>query len=174
MTATRPRRRTMFEGAWIGHLAEMRKSPAWRVLSLSARRVLDRLEIENAEHGGAENGRLIVTFNQFVEFGVDRHAIAPAIRELVALGFVEVTEQGSGGNREFHRPSRYRLTHLRTKDREKPPHEWRRVKTDAQAAELARNARAERPLVHRKQKSDVGKHTVPVWKARTGKAGIPV
>ena len=34
----------------------MMASPAFRVLSLSARRVLDRLEIELAHHGGQDNG----------------------------------------------------------------------------------------------------------------------
>jgi hypothetical protein len=43
-----------------------------------------------------DNG-LPVTFNDFQRYGIDRHFIAPVIRELVALGFVEVTEQGRAG-----------------------------------------------------------------------------
>jgi hypothetical protein len=46
---------------------EMLESPAHRVLSLSARRVIDRIEIELAHHGGMDNGKLPVTFEQFAE-----------------------------------------------------------------------------------------------------------
>ena len=116
----RPKRRSRIEGNWVGHKIEVIASPAWRILSLSARRVLDRLEIEHADHGGAENGRLIVTFNQFVEFGIDRHAIGSAIRELEALKLVEVTERGSGGTSEHRRPSRYRVAYLNVHHRDKP------------------------------------------------------
>ena len=50
------------------------------VLSKSGRRVLDRLEIEMADDGGADNGNLIVTYEDFSAFGIDGHSIAPAIR----------------------------------------------------------------------------------------------
>jgi hypothetical protein len=64
----------------------MLESPTFRELSLSARRVLDRLEIELAHHGGMDKGRLPVTYDDFQRYGIDRHAIAPAIRELIAPG----------------------------------------------------------------------------------------
>lgn len=53
-------------GQFIPHRVEMLESPAWRALSFVARRILDRLEIEHAGHGGAENGRLICTYDDFV------------------------------------------------------------------------------------------------------------
>jgi hypothetical protein len=70
-------------GAFAWRLIEMLESPAHRTLSLSARKILDRLEIELYRHGGKpeENGRLPCTFDHFVEFGIHRHAIGPAIRE---------------------------------------------------------------------------------------------
>ena len=86
------KRRTQIAGQFAAHRIDMLRSPAWRVLSLSARRVLDRLEIEHADHGGAENGRLPVTYEDFHQYGIHRHAIGPAIREVVALGFAEITE----------------------------------------------------------------------------------
>jgi hypothetical protein len=49
--------------------------------------------------------------DHFVEFGIERHAIAPAIRELVALGFVEVTRQGCAGNAGCRQPTLFRLTY---------------------------------------------------------------
>ena len=55
----------------------MLESPAFRVLSLSARRVLDRIEIELAHHGGQDNGRLPVTYEHFHDYGIHRHAIGP-------------------------------------------------------------------------------------------------
>ena len=64
----------------------MLESPTFRELSLSARRVLDRLEIELAHHGGMDNGRLPVTYDDFQRYGIDRNAIAPAILELIAPG----------------------------------------------------------------------------------------
>jgi hypothetical protein len=85
------RRRTQIAGQFAPRTIAMLRSPAWRVLSLSARRVLDRLEIELADHGGVDNGKLPVTYEDFVRYGIERHAIAPALRELVALGFIEVT-----------------------------------------------------------------------------------
>src|SRR5262245_52942341 len=102
-------RRTKIGGQFAPRLIEMLRSPAMCALSLSGRRVLDRIEIEMADHGGTENGNLPVTYGDFEAFGVHRHAVAPAIRECVALGFVEITARGRGGNAEFRTPSKYRL-----------------------------------------------------------------
>jgi hypothetical protein len=85
------RKNNAIDGQFSARTIEMLESPAWRVLSLSAHKVFDRICIELAHHGGNDNGRLPVTYGQFMEYGIDRHAIAPAIRELEALGFVEVT-----------------------------------------------------------------------------------
>jgi hypothetical protein len=92
--------RGSINGAFAWRLIEMLESPAYRVLSLSAHRAMARLEIELAHHGGKpeENGKLPCTYEHFAEFGLHRDAIAPAIRELVALGFVEITQRGSAGN----------------------------------------------------------------------------
>ncbi len=96
---------------FVARLVEMLDSPAWRTLSLSARRLLDRLDIENRRHGAKLNGKLIVTFEQFCNYGMDRHAVAPAIREAVSLGFLAVTRQGCAGNADQRQPSQYRLTY---------------------------------------------------------------
>jgi hypothetical protein len=72
----------------------MLESPAYRVLSLSGHRVLARLEIELGHHGGADNGRLPVTYADFQRYGIERKSIPPAIREVEALGFARVTERG--------------------------------------------------------------------------------
>jgi hypothetical protein len=108
------RRRTLIEGQWVAHRIDMVRSPAWRALSLSARRLLDRLEIQHAAHGGAENGKLPVTYDDFVRYGIHRHAVRPAIREAVALGFIKIRQNGRAGNADFRRPNIFELTYLRT------------------------------------------------------------
>ena len=119
---------------------DLLRSPAYRVLSLSGHRVLARIEIEFADHGGTDNGRLPVTYVDFEEFGIDRHAIGPAINECEALGLIEVTERGRSGNAEFRTPSLYRLTYRYT-DKAGPSDEWRRYDTIEQAKAVATVAR---------------------------------
>jgi hypothetical protein len=145
----------------------MLESPAFRALSLSARRILDLLEIElHAGHGGSsfENARgLPLTYDQIVRFGVDRHAIGPAIRELVALGFVEVIRKGCAGNAYERQSALYRLTYQFSGSNYALTDEWRRFKTteEVEVARKDREAKA-RPARVRKNKSPVGEsHTGP-------------
>lgn len=123
---------------------EMQESPAYRVLSLSARRVMDRLEIEFARHGlnPMENGRLPCTYDNFVEYGVDRHSIAPAIRELVALGFTQVTRKGSAGNEAHRQATLYLLTYRHAGSDARLEDGWKRIKTIEEAEAVAKAARA--------------------------------
>jgi hypothetical protein len=140
MTNHRPLRRNRIAGQFSARTIEMMEAPSWSVLSLAARLVLDRIEIEQAHHGGNDNGRLPVTFDQFVEFGVHRHSIGPALRELCALGYIEITERGRAGNGEWRRPNLFRLTY-REVGNAQPTHEWRRIKTEQDAKLTARKAR---------------------------------
>lgn len=144
------RRSNSINGQFAPRTIEMLRSPAYRVLSLSARRVLDRLEIELADHGGNDNGRLPVTYADFRFYGIDHQAIPPALREAVALGFTEVMVKGRAGNAEFRSPSLYRITY-RHVGRAPPTDEWRRIETTVQAQAIAQAAR--RAI----QKSTVGK-----------------
>jgi len=133
-------RKNKIAGQFSARTIEMLESPAFQILSLGAHRALARLEIEHAHHGGNDNGRLPVTFDQFVEFGIHRHAIAPALREISALGFVEITERGRAGNAEWRRPHKFRLTY-RQVDRAAPTDEWKRIKTKEEAETVAQEAR---------------------------------
>jgi hypothetical protein len=133
-------RHNKIAGQFVPRLIEMLESPAFRVLSVSAHRVLARIEIENGHHGGFENGRLPVTFQNFIDYGMDRDAIAPAIRECSALGFVEVTQQGRAGNAEFRQPNMFRLTYVITKEAA-ATNEWRQIETMEGAQALAIAAR---------------------------------
>jgi hypothetical protein len=81
------KRRNSINDQWSARRREMLESPAYRVLSQSAHRVLSRIELELCYHGGNDNGQLPVTFEDFVEYGIDRASVAPALREGEALGF---------------------------------------------------------------------------------------
>jgi len=150
-------------GQFAARLIEMMESPAYRVLSLSAHRVLSRIEIEWAHHGGQDNGQLPVTFDDFERYGVNRHAIGPALAELEALGFIVVTEKGKKAlAADYRRPNKFLLTSRPTHKGADPLHNWKRFKTmeEAQAkSEEARNLSGE------KKKEPVRKtHWKPVRK----------
>jgi hypothetical protein len=144
-------RRNRISGQFAAQLVEMLESPAYRVLSLSAHRVLDRIQIEFAHHGGTENGRLPVTYDQFCEYGLHRHAIAPALRELGALGFVEMTERGRHGNGEFRTPNKFRLT-FRPTSKAAETNEWRKFET-IEAAEFMAQAARKTPAEQRQRRT---------------------
>jgi hypothetical protein len=85
------KRRNAITGQWSARLIDMQRSCAWRLLSRAAHQCLSRIEIELADHGGNDIDELPVTFNDFEEYGVNRHAIGPALAELEALGFIDIT-----------------------------------------------------------------------------------
>jgi hypothetical protein len=134
------RRKNKISGQFSWRTIAMMESPAFQVLSLSGRRVLDRLEIEHAHHGGNDNGHLPVTYDQFIEYGIHRNAVCPAIREIEALGFVQITERGRAGNAEWRRPNKFRLTY-RQAGRAAITDEWRNIKTIEEAEVIAATAR---------------------------------
>ena len=176
------RRKNRIDGQWSPRLIEMLESPAYRVLSVSAHRVISRIEIEHASHGGSENGNLPVTKQNFMDYGMDHDAIAPAIREAEALGLIRM-KRGRGGNADYRQPNRFFLTFAHGRDsRAYPPtHEWRKIKTIEQAQAIADAARAAKdPLAVRFAATRKTKHRSgkpgpkPVRKTRTENATSPV
>jgi hypothetical protein len=139
-----PKRRNRISGQWSGRLIEKFESPAYRVLSRTAHMVISRIEIELGHHGGNDNGKLPVTTDDFVEYGMHRTSVAPGIREAEALGFIKVTERGRGGNREYRTPSLFFLTFAHGRDSKAIPrsHDWRRIQTLQEAERTSRDARA--------------------------------
>ncbi len=139
-------------GAFAPRLIELLRSPAHRVLSLAAHKVLARIEIELANHASSAvaareaNGRLPVTYDHFEEYGLHRRSIAPAIRELVALGFIEVPQRGCAGNASFKQLSMYRLTYRPAVGVPSDgSHEWRKIADLPTAEALAEQARKPDP-----------------------------
>lgn len=139
------RRKTSILGQFSAIPRAMLECPARRALSLAARRALDRIEIELMQHGGSDNGRLPVTHRQFEDWGVCRHTVASAIRELQALGFIEVTFRGYGGSAEMRAPSLYRLTFRPAWNANRQDgdgtHEYLKIETVEQAEAIAKAAR---------------------------------
>jgi hypothetical protein len=177
------RRNKMFSGQWSARPIDLLNSPAYRVLTRGAHMVMSRIEIELRNHGGRDNGKLPVTFENFVEYGMDRHAIAPAIRELEALGIIRVTERGRAGNAEFRTPNLFFLTFANARDGCAPPNDWQRIKTMEEAEQMARAARQSKfsvgktPTENRKskkQKSSGGKRTASVGETHTENDQVPV
>lgn len=135
-------RRNRIAGQFAARPIPMLESPPYRALSRGAHQVLSRIEIEHAHHGGTDNGVLPIAYDHFAEYGLHRHAIAPAIRELVALGFIEVMRRGCALNGDLRQASLYRLTYRHAKDAEGDgTHEWRKIATIEQAEALAKDAR---------------------------------
>jgi hypothetical protein len=88
------------------------KSEAWRNLSINARRVIYRLLIENTNHRAERNGKLRVSFDQFVDHGVGRRLIKPALDELVDSRLIVITKGPPRGT--LRAPNLYRITFLGT------------------------------------------------------------
>jgi hypothetical protein len=129
-------------GQFAARLIEMMESPAYRVLSLSAHRVLSRIEVEWAHHGGQDNGQLPVTFDDFVAYGLHRTAIGPALTELEALGFIVVTDQGKMAQAaDYRRPKKFLLTSRPVPKGADPLHNWKRITTMEEAQAIAESAR---------------------------------
>lgn len=154
----RKRGRTQIAGQFAPRLIEMIRSPAYRALSLSEHRILARLEIELADHGGTGNGKLPATYDDFQRYGVHRHAIAPALRALEALGFIRITERGRAGNGEWRKPHLFRLT-FRPTDYEDSTDDWRKIDTREQAEEVAVIARKNKTPVAVNANTSAGNRT---------------
>jgi hypothetical protein len=164
------RRRNQISEQFQWRKLRMLESPAFRVLNLTEHRVLARIEIELRHHGGHDNGKLPVTFADFEAYGVgNRRCAASAMRALCALGFLEITEAGRAGNREFRMPNRFRLTYQPV-DRAKETDEWARIQTLEQAEAIAKAARANKKPRRGKHFSSGGLRTFSVAESGTENA----
>jgi hypothetical protein len=115
----------------------MLDSVAYWALKPIERTVLSVIEIEHMRHGGVENGRLIVTRRQFEKRGIHKDAIAPSIRALKTLGFIEITEPGAAGIGDHAQAHRFRLTYVQPN----PTDEWRKFHDPAMTRAVAEMAR---------------------------------
>ena len=149
------------DGQFAPRTIEMLRSPAMAALSLTGRRILDRLEIELADHGGSENGSLPVTYDDFERFGIHRHQIKAGLAEVVVLGFVEITRQGRAGNAQYRLPTLYRLTYRHTATGN-PTNEWEHIANVEEAEAIAKTSRTRAHKHRRKKISSGGQRHVSV------------
>jgi hypothetical protein len=140
------KRRNAITGQWAARSIEMLESPAYRTLSLSAHRALARIEIELAHHGGNDNGKLPVTFDDFVQYGVRRHSIGPSLDELETLGFIKITQHGKmAKGAEYRRPNLFLLATRPELEGVGPERcGWRRFQTLEEAERALERVRARR------------------------------
>lgn len=150
------------QGGWMAITRELLECAAYRSLSVNGRKALDRLIIEHISHGRSENGKLIVTHDQFYAYGVTFSSIADALDELAYKGLVKMSK-GRAGNGTAH-PTIYTLTFDGTHDGAAATNEWRRF-TMAEArlwSEVVRKQLADaRSKLGRKKKSPLRDSVVP-------------
>jgi hypothetical protein len=118
-------RAAKISGQWIAHPIALIR--VLRDLSLTARRILDCLELEHCRHGGRENGKLICTYDDF-ECCVQRSRIREGLDELVAAGLIKIVRPGRRAYADLRVPSMYRLTYLTTFQDSKwveATHDWK-------------------------------------------------
>ena len=136
-------RRNTLSAFYSSRPVELLESPALRVLSRAAHLALIRIEVELRHHAGNRNGELIVTKQQFIEFGLHEQAIAPALRELQALHIIGI-KHGRGGNAEYRQPNRFLLNYLcgAVDAHDQITNGWKRFSTLEEAERIASAARA--------------------------------
>jgi hypothetical protein len=110
---------------FIWFTREMLESPAWRAMPPVARQIVDRIVIEHLHHAGNENGKLPVTYDDFARYGIRRMSIKFGISVAVALGWVDVVEQGHRGAADDRRAARYALTWLDRWDTTPRTNRWK-------------------------------------------------
>jgi hypothetical protein len=123
----------------------MLDSTAYWALKPIEVRILQVIEIEHLRHGGVENRRLIVTRRQFEKRGIHKDAIAPSIRALKALGFIDL-DRGAAGVGDQAQAHRFRLTYVQPN----PTDEWRKFHDPDMARAVAETARKSADIRARK------------------------
>lgn len=128
---SRKMKKTWLQGAqFVALRKDMLEHDAFQALDDNARRVLDRLILEFLRTGGQENGKLVVTWDQFQAHGCTRRLIRRSLRQLIAGGFVRTTVQG-GMDLGERVPSQYRLTFLPINKKSPPTDEWKGMSANA-------------------------------------------
>jgi hypothetical protein len=143
---------------WVWHPTELICSPSWKAMGINARRFIDFLEVEHRNHAGRENGNLMATYDQLVDFGLSRSEIRPAIDEVVFLGLVQVVFEG-GRWSETNQPSRYRLTFYARNDWSPATNEWK-GKTDEGIKKWKRKRAKERKVVAERKRLRKGQENL--------------
>ena len=135
-----PKRRNYFGERFSGRPLSLLESAAFSVLNLAEHKMLLRIEIEAGRHGGNDNGKWPVTFEQFEDYGIRRALIAGSRRALVALGLITFTPGFGAKAADQRRPNLFGLTY-RHVNSDPPVNTWRRIKDIDDAERIAADAR---------------------------------
>jgi len=138
------------QGGWVAISLNLLESAAYSSLSLNARKAWDRLLIEHMGHNRRHNGKLMVTHEQFISYGVTAEYVGDALDELDFKGLVRIT-RGRAGNGTSH-PSIFRLTFDGDCEGAAATNEWSRV-TEADVKRWSKDIREER----RNKRARIGK-----------------
>jgi hypothetical protein len=112
ITSARRSNRPPADMPWIWLTREMLVSAAWSALGTQEKRIIERVMLEHMAHAGTENGNLIVTYQNFRDYGVRDKSIKTAITTVEALGWIEITVHGRASFEDQRYASRYALTWL--------------------------------------------------------------
>jgi DNA-binding IclR family transcriptional regulator len=94
-------------------------------LSVSLRRILDRLIAQHLTHYMKANGQLMVSYEELAAHaGADKSDVSSALAELVDVGLTDI-KHGQWSTSTKRLPNRYRLTFFPV-DEAAPTHEWKR------------------------------------------------
>ena len=118
---------------FIAHRGTLLNSVAWRSRSIPLVHILERLELEQLAHAGTSNGQLFVSFEQFVEYGISRKSIKPAIQLGTDLGLLSRTALAPARSHTIRPAQGYRLNYLPGLNAKAPTDEWARVSEVAAA-----------------------------------------
>jgi hypothetical protein len=158
----------------MARLAMLDSVAYWALKPIEVR-ILQVIEIEHMRHGAAENGNLIVTRRHLEKRGIPIKAIAPGLRALEVLGFIEITQRGTAGIGDHAQAHRFRLTYVQPN----PTDEWRKhhdpSRAEAEANTMRNNAdvRARRLGLRGAQKQNAGSKTDPGKVSKWTPAPLP-
>ncbi len=147
---------------WQWLTIELMESDAFRTLSSNATKAFFRIIIEHTSHGAMQNGQLIVTHQQFSEYGVTREYVADALDELAYKGLIKI-RRGRAGAGTAH-PNRYTLTFVGDCEGAAPTNEWRRctVEICLNWSQVERKlAAAKREKIGRKKQTPLRDSEIP-------------
>jgi DNA-binding PadR family transcriptional regulator len=104
------KRDRLVSGTFTPVPASLFESKAWEALSLTALRIFGFM-VGADSHVRDGDGRIGFSYDDFVERGVHRHAVGPALRELEEAGVISRVWKGHGGEKaRSSSVSFYRLT----------------------------------------------------------------
>jgi len=138
--------------AFVPRRLEFYLSPAWSLAPRPLKTIIERLEVEHLRHGGYRNGELFVSYSQFVEAGVSRRTVRPALELGERLGLLEVfrDENPSG---DIRPENRYRLTYVPAMNRKTPTDEWMSITGDQAEALVSEFRKVEKAAARAERKA---------------------